>query len=106
MITDANLAATFSSERSLSVLEIAEIAQRTDHSVHFVGRMGAHQNWHYRLYARKIEPLTEEGLMYIVDKGLRIVSSNQRYDPLIAKLFPNRRRSHDLAKEFARIQNP
>ena len=105
MIKDADLAATFSSERSLSVLEIAEIAQRTGHSVHLVGRMGAHRTWHYRLCAYKIDPLTEEGLMYLVEKGLRIVNSNTRYDTLIAKLFPDRRRSHDLAEKFAEIQN-
>ena len=69
VIRDADLAATFSSERLLSVFEISEIAQRTGHSVHFVGRMGAHRTWHYRL-AHKIDPLTEEGMMYLVEKGI------------------------------------
>ena len=104
VIRDADLAATFSSGRALTALEISEIIQKTGHYVQPVGRMGGHKTWHYYLRTHN-NPLTEEGLMYLVEKRLRIVSSNPRYDTLIAKLFPDRRRSHELAEKFARIQN-
>jgi hypothetical protein len=100
VIKDADWAATFSSERILSASEILKIAQRTRHSVHLMGRFGAHKTWHYHLYSDQSPPLPEEGLMYLVEKGLKIVSSNPRYDTLIAKLFSDRKRSHNLTEKF------
>lgn len=103
VIKDADLAATFSSERLLSTSEILEIAQRTRHSVRLMGRFGAHKTWHYHLYSDQSPPLPEEGLMYLVKKGLKIVSSNPRYDILIAKLFPDPKRSHGLTEKFDQL---
>lgn len=105
-MTEANLSATFSSERPLSITEIAEIMQRTGHSVHPVGRIGAHRTWRYRLYANSVDSLTEEGLMYLVEKGLAIVSSDKKYDLLVAKLSSNRGINREFTKEFARKQTP
>ncbi|MEK6897303.1 MAG: hypothetical protein AABW93_02115 [Nanoarchaeota archaeon] len=105
VIKDADLAATFSSERPLSASEILEIAQRTRHSVHLMGRIGAHKRWHYHLYSDQSPQLREEGIMYLVNKGLKIVSSNPRYDTLIAKFFSDRKRSHDLTEKFGQLQN-
>lgn len=98
VIRDDDLAATFSSERPLSASEILKISKRTRHSVHLVGRIGAHRTWHYQLYSDQSPPLREEGLMYLVNKGLKIVSSNQRYDTLMAKFFSGRKRSHEFDK--------
>lgn len=101
IIKDVDLAATFSSERHLSASEILKISKRTGHSVHLVGRMGSHKTWHYQLYSDQSPPLREEGLMYLVNKGLRIVSSHPKYDTLMAKFFSGLKKSRDLAEKLA-----